>query len=58
MAIGRGVGTPISFFRDKSRMPFMRIAYVETVRWLAGNERFTFDTMKQTRTESDDHNVP
>lgn len=39
-------------------MPLVQIAYVETVRWLAGNERFTFSTMKQERTRSDDRNVP
>ncbi len=36
----------------------MQIAYSEAVGWLAGNERFTFSTMEQTRTRSDDRNVP
>jgi len=58
MASGLKVGVPISFFRDESRMRFMQIASVETVGWLASNERFTFSTMKQKRTRFDARNVP
>jgi len=36
----------------------MQIAYSEAVGWLAGNERFTFSTMKHTRTRFDARNLP
>ena len=57
VAIGLGVGIPSPFFRDESSRRFMQIANLETVRRLAGNERFTYFTMEQTRTRSDDRNV-
>ena len=37
MAGGPGVGTPVTFIRDETGMPIMRIADLETVYWTTGD---------------------